>query len=131
MRASAFFAAASVTPMDVPSGMRISMNSSGRDEVGKNCCCTCVKAAIAGAEGSERQRDDHPAEAHGPADGPAKSAIETRVINVVPGMPTAVLGEVGQQLDADVGREEHGHDPRHDERKPDDPEDVAGVLACG
>ena len=105
------------------------MKSSGRDEIGKNCCCTCVKAAIAGAEGSERQRDDHPAEAHGPADGPAKSAIETRVIDVVRGMPTAVLGEVGQQLDADVGREEHGHDPRHDEGEPDDPEDVAGVLA--
>ena len=35
MSASAFFAAASVTPMDVPSGMRISMKSSGRDEVGK------------------------------------------------------------------------------------------------
>jgi hypothetical protein len=36
--------------MDVPSGMRISMNSSGRDEVGKNCCCTCVKAAMAAAK---------------------------------------------------------------------------------
>ena len=131
MSASAFLAAASVTPMDVPSGMRISMKSSGRDDVGKNCCCTCVKAAMAGAEGSERQRDDHPAEAHGPADGAAKSAIEARVVDVVAGMPGAVLGEVGQQLDADVGREEHGHDPRDDEREPDDPEDVAGILAGG
>ena len=47
------------------------------------------------------------------------------------GMLRAVLREVGQQLDADVGREEHGHDPRHDERKADDPEDVAGILAGG
>ena len=37
----------------------------------------------AGAEGSERQRDDHPAEAHGPADGAAQRAIEARVIDVV------------------------------------------------
>ena len=40
-----------------------------------------------------------------------------------------MLREVGQQLDADVGREKHGHDPRHDEGEADDPEDVAGILA--
>ena len=38
--ASAFFATASVAPIALPSGMRISRKSSVRVEVGKNCCCT-------------------------------------------------------------------------------------------
>jgi hypothetical protein len=41
------------------------------------------------------------------------------------------LLEVGQQLDAEVGRENDGHHPRCDERNADDPEHVAGVFAGG
>ena len=44
---SAFLAVASVTPIAVPSGRRISKNSSVRVEVGKNCCCTRPKPPIA------------------------------------------------------------------------------------
>ena len=44
---SASLAAALVAPIEVPSGSRISKNSSVRLEVGKNCCCTRPKAAIA------------------------------------------------------------------------------------
>ena len=46
-RLSAFFAAASVTPIAVPSGSRISKNNSERVEVGKNCCWTRPKPAMA------------------------------------------------------------------------------------
>ena len=35
------------------------------------------------AESTERQRDDHPAEAHGPADDAAQGAIEARIVDVV------------------------------------------------
>ena len=38
-----------MTPIALPSGSRISKNSSVRVEVGKNCCCTSPKAAIATA----------------------------------------------------------------------------------
>ncbi len=48
---SARFALASVTPMAVPSGSRISKNSSERVEVGKNCCWTRPKPAD--------RRDEH------------------------------------------------------------------------
>ncbi len=48
-RRSAFLAAASVTPIALPSGSRISKNSSVRVEVGKNCCCTSPKPPIATA----------------------------------------------------------------------------------
>ena len=44
-RRSAFLAAASVTPMALPSGSRISKNNSVRVEVGKNCCWTRPKPA--------------------------------------------------------------------------------------
>ena len=47
MSRSAFLAVASVTPIAVPSGRRISKNSSVRVEVGKNCCCTRPKPPIA------------------------------------------------------------------------------------
>ena len=81
------------------------------------------------AEGRERQGDDHPAEAHRPADGAAQGPIKARIVDVMAGMPGAVVGEVGQQLDAEIGREKHRHDPRDDEGEPDDPEDVAGILS--
>jgi hypothetical protein len=42
---SPFLAAASVTPIAVPSGSRSSRNNSERVEVGKNCCCTSPKPA--------------------------------------------------------------------------------------
>ena len=41
----------------------------------------------------------------------------------------AGLSEVGQELEAEIRREQHGHEPRGDERKPDDPEDPAGIFA--
>src|SRR6516165_4961446 len=44
---SAFLAVASVTPIAVPSGSRISKNNSVRVEVGKNCCWTRPKPATA------------------------------------------------------------------------------------
>ena len=46
-RRSPFLAAASVTPMAVPSGSRISKNNSVRVDVGKNCCWTRGNPAIA------------------------------------------------------------------------------------
>ena len=41
----------------------------------------------------------------------------------------AVLGEIGQQLEPEIGREQHRHDPGGDQREADDPEDAARVFA--
>ena len=43
--------------------------------------------------------------------------------------PPCPLAKSGSSLHSDVGREEYGHDPRHDEGEADDPEDVARVFA--
>ena len=39
--------------------------------------------------------------------------------------------DVRQQLDPQIRREEHRHQPGNDQRKTDDPEDIAGVLPGG
>ncbi|MNE70852.1 hypothetical protein D3C80_1666760 [compost metagenome] len=44
-------------------------------------------------------------------------------------MPTLDLFDLGQQLDAEIGREDHRNQPRGDQRDADDPEHVAGVFA--
>ena len=45
--ASASSTAAVVAVIDEPSGSLICRNSSGRSEIGKNCCCTLPKPTIA------------------------------------------------------------------------------------
>ena len=37
--------------------------------------------------------------------------------------------DVRQQLDADIGREDHRHEPGCDQRDRHDPEDAAGIFA--
>ena len=59
----------------------------------------------------------------------AQTAIIRRVID---GVMTALDRlDVGQHLHTEIGREGDGDDPGYDERKAHDPEDVAGIFACG
>ena len=39
------------------------------------------------------------------------------------------MAEVGQQFQTEIGREQDGDDPGGDQRKPDDPENAAGIFA--
>ncbi len=128
-RLSAFLAAASVTPMAVPSGSRISKNSSVRVEVGKNCCCTRPKPARATANISTVTATTVLRRRKRELDHPAQSAVDARVVDRVRIVVRAGLAEIGQQLQAEIGREQHRHDPRGDQREADDPEDAAGIFA--
>ncbi len=101
--ASAFLAAASVTPMDVPSGMRISMKSSGRDEVGKNCCCTCVNAPMAEPKAPKVRAITIQRRRTLQLDGAPKSSVKPRIVDIVRTVRLGVFGIIGKQLDADVG----------------------------
>ena len=67
--------------------------------------------------------------AHGRADHAAQAAIVRRVVDRV----VAALDrlDVGQHLDAEIGREDHRDEPRCDQREADDPEDIAGIFAGG
>ena len=128
-RRSAFLAVASVTPMAVPSGSRISKNNSERVEVGKNCCCTRPKACESRDEHQHGGGDDGLAPAQAQLDHAAQRAIDAGVVDRVGIVVRAVLGEIGQQLQTEIGREQHRDDPGGDQRKPDDPENAAGIFA--
>jgi len=54
--------------------------------------------------------------------------VVDRVRVGVLGLLTALV-EVGQQLQAEIGREHDRHDPRGDQGKADNPEDAAGIFA--
>ena len=78
---SASFAAALVAPIEVPSGSRISKNSSVRVEVGKNCCCTRPKAAIAVTNITDRHGDDGLAPAQAELDHAPQRAVDAGVVD--------------------------------------------------
>ena len=58
----------------------------------------------------------------------AQAAIDARLVDRVR-IVVVVHLDVRQQLDADIGREDHGHEPGRDQRDRDDPEDAAGIFA--
>ena len=82
-----------------------------------------------GGEDADRRQDDDDAVAHAPVDHPAQRIVEARLVDLVRiVMRGGDLGEVGQQLHAEIGREHDRHEPARDQRDGDDPEDAAGIF---
>ena len=82
-----------------------------------------------GDEHQDRHGDDSLAPAQAQLDYAAQRAIDARVVDCLSVLVRGrTLGEVRQQLQPEVGREQHRHEPGGDQRQPDDPEDAAGVF---
>ena len=121
---SSFSTVAVVVPMLVPSGSRTSIRTSGLSDVGKNCSLShpCQRRRTPG------DADDTACDelvAHGKGDEPSQAPIVRRVVDrAVPPSTGLIAGH----LDAEIGCEDHRHDPGDDEGEPHDPEDVAGAI---
>src|SRR3546814_4653744 len=61
------------------------------------------------------------------ADEPAQPLVVGRAVDMV--VAALDLADIGQQLDAHIGREDDRHDPGCQQRKHHHPEDVAGIFA--
>ena len=86
-------------------------------------------------EADDRQREDADRRQHhldpvvdAPLDHAAQDTVEARLIDR---MRIVVVADrdVRQQLDADIGREDHRHEPGRDQRDRHDPENAAGIFA--
>ena len=113
--------------MLLPSGICTSTRTSGRSEVGKNCCLTDAHADAGEHEHGDHGAGDEELVADRPADQPAEPPVVGRGVDR--GVTAGDRLDLGQQLHAEIGREGHRDDPGGDQREADDPEDVAGIFA--
>jgi hypothetical protein len=82
-----------------------------------------------GHEDADGRGDHGDAMIDAPLHDGAQAAIHPRLVDGV-GIVVVVF-HVGQELDADIGREDHRDEPGRDQRDRHDPEDAAGIFADG
>ena len=88
-----------------------------------------TEARDRGHEGEHGRDHDGAAPAQREFDGAPQRAIDAGVVDGIRIVARARLGELGQQLQAEIGREHHGDHPRGDQGEPDHPEDAARIFA--
>ncbi|OIQ74920.1 hypothetical protein GALL_434200 [mine drainage metagenome] len=89
------------------------------------------------AESQDREREDADGCQHhldamvdAPLNHAAQNAVDAGFIHRM-GIVVVADRDVGQQLDADIGRKDHRHEPGRDQRDRHDPENAAGIFAHG